>query len=116
MTDASFSVLGAATRIKGDITATADLHIDGRIEGDIDCARLVQGEASEIHGTITAKSAQLAGTLHGSIGCGEVVILKTAHIHGDVQYDTLTIEQGAKVDGRLTPRESEATPRLVVAN
>ncbi len=116
MANASFSVLGTGTQIKGDITATTDLHIDGRIEGDIDCAGLVQGEASEIHGAIAAKSARLAGSLHGSISGGEVVILKTAHIHGDVQYDSLTIEPGAKVEGRLTLRQAEEAPRLALAN
>ncbi len=116
MGEASFSVLGAATQIKGDITATADLHIDGRIEGDIHCTGLVQGETSEIHGAITAQTARLAGTLHGSITSGDLVILKSAHIHGDVEYDTLTVEHGAQIDGRLTPRAADGAPRLVVAN
>jgi hypothetical protein len=42
----TFSVIGADVVIKGDIAATADLHVDGTIEGDIKCASLVQGEAS----------------------------------------------------------------------
>ncbi|MEY2943148.1 MAG: hypothetical protein RLY97_1162 [Pseudomonadota bacterium] len=33
-----------------------------------------------------------------------LVILKSARIHGDVQYETLTIEQGARVDGRFVVR------------
>ena len=40
----TFSVIGADVVIKGDVSATADLHIDGTIEGDIKCASLVQGE------------------------------------------------------------------------
>jgi cytoskeletal protein CcmA (bactofilin family) len=104
MPSATFSVLGKDITIKGDIGASADLHIDGRVEGDIACASLVQGESSEIVGAITAESARLAGTVRGSIATRELVILKTARIHGDVQYDALTIEQGAKVDGRLSPR------------
>ena len=100
----TFSVLGADLAIKGDIAASADLHVDGKVEGDIACASLVQGESSEIKGSISAESARLAGTVHGSITARELVILKSAHIHGDVQYDTLTIEQGAVVDGHLSPR------------
>ena len=37
----SFSVLGADLSIKGDLSAQADLHIDGKIEGDVDCTSLV---------------------------------------------------------------------------
>jgi cytoskeletal protein CcmA (bactofilin family) len=104
----TFSILGADTRIKGDITASADLHIDGHVEGDITCAALVQGESSEIVGVVTAQTARLAGRLRGSIAAGELVILRSAWIEGDVTYDALTIEQGARVDGRFAPRLSDA--------
>ena len=84
--------------VKGDISASADLHIDGRIEGDIKCASLVQGEGSEISGGVVAESARLAGRVTGSITARELVVLKSAVIQGDVHYDALTIEQGAQVD------------------
>lgn len=98
----SFSILGADTAIKGDITASADLHVDGKVEGDIACASLIQGESSEIVGAIKVESARLAGTVRGTIRANELIILKTAKIHGDVHYDSLTIEPGAQVDGRLS--------------
>ena len=107
MAGSTFSVLGADAAIKGDISASADLHIDGRVEGDIACASLVQGETSEIFGTVTTASARLAGLVQGSIVARELVVLRTARIHGDVRYDALTIEQGAQVEGRLTPRGSQ---------
>ena len=100
----TFSVIGADVVIRGNITATADLHVDGTVEGDIACAALVQGESSEITGAVTAESARLSGTVRGTISARELVILKSARIHGDVHYDALTIEQGAQVEGRLTPR------------
>jgi cytoskeletal protein CcmA (bactofilin family) len=100
----TFSVLGADISIKGDISATADLHVDGRVDGDISCATLVQGEGSEVVGTIRAECARLSGLVRGSVSARELVVLKTARLHGDVQYDTLTIEQGATVDGHLSPR------------
>jgi cytoskeletal protein CcmA (bactofilin family) len=103
----TFSVLGGDTAIKGDIAASADLHVDGRIEGDISCASLVQGEASAIVGNIQAETARLSGNVRGSINARELVVLKTARIHGDVHYDALTIEQGAQIDGRLSPRVAQ---------
>jgi cytoskeletal protein CcmA (bactofilin family) len=105
---ATFSVLGADIAIRGDIAASADLHIDGRVEGDIVCAALVQGESSEIVGTVTAEAARLGGRIRGTIAVRELVILKSARIEGDVHYDALTIEPGASVDGRLAPRSRNA--------
>lgn len=114
---ATFSVFGADIAIKGDVTATADLHIDGRIEGDIACAALVQGESGAIHGAVRARTARLAGTIHGSIEASELVILRTARIHGDVTYDALTIEQGAQVDGRFAHRvATEEEPALTLVS
>ena len=122
MAGPTFSVFGTDTTIKGDVSASADLHIDGRVEGDIACAALVQGERSLIQGAVTAQSARLAGTVHGTITASELVILKTAQIRGDLFYDTLTIEQGARVDGRLalrggdTPAAEAGEARLMLAN
>ena len=99
--NSTFSVLGADVTVKGDIAASVDLHIDGRVEGDIACASLVQGEDSEINGTVTADSARLSGRLKGSISARELVILKSARIEGDVHYEALTIEQGAIVEGHF---------------
>lgn len=100
----TFSVIGSDVVIKGDISATADLHVDGRVEGDITCASLVQGEGSHVEGAIEAESARLAGSVTGSISARELVVLKTARISGDVHYDALTIEQGAEVEGRFAHR------------
>ena len=108
----TFSIFGPDIAITGDVKASADLHIDGRIEGDIVCLALVQGEGSEIVGAVRAETARLAGTVRGSIEAGSLVILKTARIHGDVSYDALTIEQGAEVDGRFAHRSGSVALAL----
>ena len=52
----TFSVIGADVTIKGDVSASTELHVDGRIEGDITCESLVQGETSVIDGAISAET------------------------------------------------------------
>lgn len=110
----TFSVIGADVSIKGNVEASADLHVDGSVEGDIVCTALVQGESSRVEGSITADGARLAGTLKGTITVRELVVLKTARIEGDVHYETLTIEQGATVNGRFAPDATKA-PKAVTA-
>lgn len=99
----TFSVIGADVTIHGNVAATADLHVDGSVVGDIACASLVQGEGSRIEGAIKADTARLSGVIEGRIEATELVILKNARISGDVSYETLTIEQGATVNGRFAP-------------
>ena len=105
--NSTFSVIGSDVTIKGDVSASTELHVDGTIEGDIACASIVQGETSVIDGAIKAESARLAGTLTGSITASELVVLKSAKIHGDVHYDALTIEQGAQVQGQFAPQSAQ---------
>jgi cytoskeletal protein CcmA (bactofilin family) len=109
----SFTLLGADIAIDGDLAATADLHLDGRVDGDINCAALVQGETSEIIGMVVAESAHVAGTIRGSITANSLVILKTARIEGDVTYGTLSIEEGAQVEGNFSNHAVE--PKLMLA-
>ena len=109
----TFSVIGADVVIRGDIEASADLHVDGSVVGDLVCASLVQGESSRVEGAITADSARLAGTVKGTITARDLVILKSARIEGDVHYEALTIEQGAHVDGKFAP--DAAKPRAAAA-
>jgi cytoskeletal protein CcmA (bactofilin family) len=110
---ANFSVLGADIVIGGDLNGATELHVDGTVKGDIKCASLIQGEASEVTGTVVADNARVAGTIKGSITASTLVILKTATIEGDVTYGALTIESGARVDGRFT--HDVAEPKLVLA-
>lgn len=104
----TFSVIGPDVTIRGDIEASVDLHVDGKVIGNIECASLVQGEGSRVEGEIKAESARLSGEVHGTIEARNLVVLKTAKIDGDVSYDTLTIEQGASVDGRFAPLRAKA--------
>lgn len=107
----TFSVLGADVTVRGNVEATADLHVDGSVEGDLSCTSLVQGESSRIEGAIVADSARLSGAVKGTITVRELVILKSARIDGDVHYETLTIEQGAKVNGRFAPDAAGAADK-----
>lgn len=115
-TQSTFSVLGADVVVTGNIAATVDLHLDGRVEGDISCASLVQGRDSVIRGAVTAEVARLAGTVEGSITAKELVIQASARITGDVTYESLTIEQGSQVDGRFSPKAAAPKVELVASN
>lgn len=102
----TFSVLGADVVVTGNIASTVDIHIDGRIEGDLKCANLVQGEASEIKGSVVAETARLSGMIDGSIEAKELIIERTARITGDVVYQNVTIASGGKVEGKFSHRRN----------
>jgi cytoskeletal protein CcmA (bactofilin family) len=96
-----FSVLGPDVTVTGNVAATADLHVDGRIDGDVNCGSLVQGTESRINGCVKADVARLAGSIEGSVSVRQLTIERAARITGDVEYETIAIENGASIDGRL---------------
>ena len=96
-----FSVFGSDVSIVGNVKASADLHIDGNVEGDVECGSLAQGADSRILGNVTADIARLAGTVEGAVRVRQLTIERTARITGDVEYETITIENGGNIDGRL---------------
>ena len=100
----TFSVIGADVVITGNVSATADLHLDGSVEGDIACAALVQGGSGRIKGNVVAETARLAGTLEGSIAARDLTVERTAHISGEIAYETITIATGGHVEGRFALR------------
>jgi cytoskeletal protein CcmA (bactofilin family) len=94
-------VLGADVVITGNVTATADLHIDGRVEGDVHCGNLAQGTDSQIFGSVTAETARIAGTIEGAVRVKQLTVERSARIIGDVEYHVITIENGGHVEGRM---------------
>jgi cytoskeletal protein CcmA (bactofilin family) len=112
-----FSIIGGDIVITGNISASVDLHVDGKIEGDLSCAALVQGAESKIRGSITAETARLAGLVEGAIMAKDLVIERTARITGDIAYENITIEQGAQVVGQFSHRAAVQPGELkLIAN
>lgn len=99
-----FSLIGGDVVVTGNISATVDLHIDGRVEGDVSCATLVQGTESIIKGNVTARVARIAGTIEGAVGADELIVERSARIVGDCSYGSLKIDVGATVEGRFNSK------------
>lgn len=109
-----FSVIGPDMVITGNVQANSDLHVEGRIDGDLDCGNLVQGANSHVKGQVRAESARLAGTIEGSVAIRQLTVEAGARIIGDVEYENVSIETGAHIDGRMKHMAtgSVATPAL----
>ena len=98
------SFIGPEALVNGDLATDAQLHVDGRIDGDVRCAQLIQGGAGIIAGNIQAEEARLAGTVEGTVSARTLIVEATARILGDVAYETISIEAGAQIEGRLARR------------
>ncbi|MFN3452731.1 MAG: polymer-forming cytoskeletal protein [Sphingorhabdus sp.] len=108
----TFSIIASDVEIVGNLTARVDLHVDGKVQGDVICGNLVQGEGSIIAGKVIAESAKLSGHVEGSIEANDLVIESTARIIGDVVYTNLTIAPGGQIEGKFRHKSSGGAPSI----
>jgi cytoskeletal protein CcmA (bactofilin family) len=110
------SFIGHDVVITGNMEAEGDIHVDGRVDGDIRCAALIQGDGGRIAGGIVADQARIAGLVEGSIAARDVLLSRTARVTGDVAYESLSIETGAQVAGSFAHRPANAEPLKLIAS
>jgi cytoskeletal protein CcmA (bactofilin family) len=104
------SFIGAEVVVSGDVAAKGQIHIDGRVDGNVQCDTLIQGGGGTIAGHIVADAAHLAGLVDGTVKARLVTLEATARVTGDVTYETLSIAAGAAIEGRLTRRDAAVAP------
>lgn len=101
------SLLAQDTVVRGDVTFTGGLRIDGRVEGNVvgkADARglLVLSEKGVIVGTVKAHDAVINGRVEGDLEVAHYLELQDgARVTGNISYRTLKLDCGAVVDGKL---------------
>ena len=113
----TMSFLGAEVTVTGNIEGQGNLHIDGRVDGDVTCATLIVGNNGQVNGNITADDAKIAGTINGTVAAKVLTIEASARITGDLSYDSVSVETGAQVDGRVKrlTRDEPASLKLIAS-
>ncbi len=101
------SVIGADITITGNIEASVDLHIEGRVKGDVRCATLILGENSSVAGSIYADRVRVSGTVEGSVETRDLAIEATARVTGDILYSRLRVANGGIIEGSMKCRPVE---------
>jgi cytoskeletal protein CcmA (bactofilin family) len=101
------TLIGAETRVQGDVAFTGGLRVDGAIHGNVSEAgskagTLVLSEHGRIEGAIQVSHAVINGTVLGPVRASEYVELQAkSRVTGDVCYKTLEMHIGAVVEGKL---------------
>jgi cytoskeletal protein CcmA (bactofilin family) len=100
MRDSSCIALGL--EIKGEITGSADLQVDGSVEGTIvlPAHRLTVGRSGQLSCNVDAREVLVYGTVVGNIRATDLIeIKKDASVTGDIRASRVSIEDGAHFRG-----------------
>lgn len=102
------TLIGVNTDMKGDITFSGGLRIDGKVKGSVtaradDNSTLVLSENAVVTGDVSVPHMIVNGKIKGNVRSTERLELQAkAEITGDVTYKVLEIAAGAQVNGNLT--------------
>lgn len=116
------SLIGAGTRIEGNVVFKGGLRIDGEVRGNISCENPLQGtlvvsERASVEGAIAVGHVVINGTVIGRISASESLeLLSAARVTGDVEYHQIEMQQGAVIQGRLVHQVSAKNVELKLAS
>ena len=116
------SIISSDVTIKGNVSTSGEIQLDGTIEGDVKSNSVTVGENGTVKGKVNADDVIVKGTVKGSITGRNIRIEKSAKLTGDICHQTLSIEAGAYIEGSLTHQNNmpNSTPgnatKVVSAN
>ncbi|HFQ91240.1 MAG TPA: polymer-forming cytoskeletal family protein [Chromatiales bacterium] len=101
------TLIGQQTELRGNISFTGGLHIDGKIQGNVTAdgdhgSTLVLSEQGTIEGEVRAPFLIINGLVIGDLYASETIELApNARITGNVYYEKIEMAMGAEVNGSL---------------
>jgi cytoskeletal protein CcmA (bactofilin family) len=108
------ATIGKSLVIKGEVTGSEELHIDGRIEGCIGLAgnRVTVGKSGSVAADIAASEIVILGTVCGNLVAAERVDIRSeGSLTGDVVAARIVVEEGAFLKGHVDIRKPTHTDR-----
>jgi cytoskeletal protein CcmA (bactofilin family) len=91
-------------KIKGDVTGTEDLFVDGNVEGKITLTNstLTVGPNATVKAEIAARELIVRGRAEGAFTTTDrMQIWHSARVHGDIRCGSISIEDGAELRGKV---------------
>src|SRR6266853_4963351 len=109
------ATLGRSLVIKGEISGSESLYIDGRIEGKISLPdnRVTIGRNGSVQASITAREIVIMGKVNGNIECGDRVDIRSeGSVTGDVSTVRISVEDGAVLKGGIQVRSEQKQEKV----
>ena len=114
-TTADQATIGKSLVIKGEVTGSESLYIDGRVEGSINLAgnRVTVGRNGVVAANINAREIVVLGKVRGNLTASDRVDIRSdGSLTGDVVAARISIEDGAFFKGGIDIRKAgQASPK-----
>jgi len=108
------ATIGKSVVVKGELSGSEDLYIDGEVEGSISLRgqSLTVGPNGRVRANIEARNVIVHGHVDGNLRASDRVDLRnSAALTGDISTARISIEDGAYFKGTIDIQKSEPAPR-----
>ncbi|MGE0703163.1 MAG: polymer-forming cytoskeletal protein [Vicinamibacterales bacterium] len=109
------AVVGQSVFVRGEVQASGDLRIEGRIEGPVLCetAAVTVAEGGCLIGSVIARDVTVFGNVEGTLIALDVVDIRPgATVTGRVVSKRFILAEGATFHGTAAPQQLEAALRI----
>jgi len=107
------ATIGKGLFVKGEITGSESLFIDGKVEGSINLPgnRVTVGRNGQVASSINAREIVILGKVRGNVSASDRVDIRAeGALTGDVAAARISIEDGAFFKGGIDIRKPDAKP------
>jgi cytoskeletal protein CcmA (bactofilin family) len=112
--DVRVASVGISVSIKGEISGSEDLTVDGQVEGRIELPdhTLTIGPNATVVADINAKFVTIFGTVVGTVVAKDKAdIRKSASVEGSLTCGSLAVQEGATINGKIETKSRPAANR-----
>lgn len=96
------SVISADMYVLGNVISSDGLlDIDGKIDGNVRCKVATVRPNGRVKGDVVAEIVHVYGEIEGLVKAKAVMLYATARVQGTIMHESLSIEDGAFVDGKF---------------
>ena len=91
-------------RIKGEVTGSEDLYVDGQVDGKLNLSNctLTVGPNGVLNADVDAREVLVNGRVNGNItGRDRIQLSSTGQVSGEIRTERLAIAEGASLRGKV---------------
>lgn len=95
------TIIAQDIRVLGNILSDGTVDFAGTVDGNVRAGSFTLRPQGVVNGEIAADIAHIYGRVNGMIRARHVHIYSSSHIEGVIMHESLSIEDGAYIDGKF---------------
>jgi cytoskeletal protein CcmA (bactofilin family) len=106
---ATVTLVAPGTKIKGEVTGSTEIQIEGEIEGNVRVdAPVVVGAGGSVLGPVHGRLVRVAGQVIGNVaGAERVEVSAAGSVEGDIAAPRVVIAEGAFFKGKIDMKSDD---------